>query len=478
MEKQQTSIPDIPLDLVTNDYKGYFEMMKEAIPVLTPEWTDTSDTDQGIVILQLLSYGLHILGYYQERALQENILEFARTKKGILTGSKFIGYIPARQSASTVTLTINKDSDFLGTEKIVPKGSKFSTNPNIDNPIIFETVSDLTIPAGELTGKVVAVQGETIESEVIGTSNGRANQTFLINTPDVLVDSMTVYTSENGVLREWEMKEHFLDSGHNDRHYTIDRDEEDRTLIKFGDGVSGRKPNNEEPVYLTCRYGGGKFGDLSPNMINYVYEEDYDLNFIDTVYNEEFATGGKDYEDMNDVKVKAPKNYRSRGQAVTPLDFEDIAELTEGVGKAKCIETFVTATVYLYLLSDKYELPTESLCSRVKEKVDSNRVGSVDLEVLPCKITEFDIELDVLVSEGFDKVKVKEAVSKNLAEHFHVSNFKFNEPFYASKVVEIAFKTAGVKNVTINSDVTTDLVCEEEFEILKLKEVKVTAGGM
>ena len=30
------NLPEIPLDYATNDYEGYFQMMKEAIPLLTP----------------------------------------------------------------------------------------------------------------------------------------------------------------------------------------------------------------------------------------------------------------------------------------------------------------------------------------------------------------------------------------------------------------------------------------------------------
>ena len=55
----------LPIDYVTKDYDGFLQMTKDMIPSLTPEWTDNSDSDMGTVILQLLAYGLHVLGYYR-----------------------------------------------------------------------------------------------------------------------------------------------------------------------------------------------------------------------------------------------------------------------------------------------------------------------------------------------------------------------------------------------------------------------------
>lgn len=477
LENIKKNLPEIPIDYVTNDYDGYFQMMKDAIPLLTPEWTDTSDTDQGIVILQLLSYGLHVLGYYQERTMQENILELARTKRGILTACKFLGYDPKRQTASTVTLTIKKDNDYDGRECVVPKGAKFSTEVKLGNPIIFETVEDLVIGANETYGKVDAIQGVTIKSEVIGVGNGNSNQSFTIPNADVLVDSLEVFNSDNGMIRHWTRKDNFLDSRPNDRHYTISLDEEDRTVIHFGDGIFGRKFPEGQNVYVTYRIGGGKEGNLAPNLITYIYETDMDLNFIEEVYNEDFAQGGSDYEDLERARIRAPKQYRSRGQAITTQDFEDIAELTEGIAKARCVETFNTATVYLYLLADNYEAPTEALCNKVKDTIDANRVGSVDLQVLPCTITPFDIKVKIYVHDKFDHVKVQEAVKAQIQKDFHVSNFSFGSEFFSSRVIESAFGTAGVKNVVIDYEVTKDLTSGEN-EILKLRNVEVEIGGL
>lgn len=478
MSNVENNIPKIPIDYVTNDYKGFFEMMKEAIPILTPEWTDTSDSDQGIIILQLLAYGLNTLSYYQERTMQENILELARTKRGILAGCNYLGYTPSRQTASVAMLTITKDSDYLGTEQIVPTGTKFSTDPSLGSPIIFETMEPLIIPEGELSGTVLIKQGETTENQLVGVSNGKSTQTFTVPESDVLVDTLYVYTIENGTIREWIKVDNFLSSNASDRHYTVSLDEENRTTITFGDGVFGRIPPLEMQMSATYRVGGGVMGNLAPGLISYVYDTNSSLSFIEEVTNEEWSSGGLDYEDLNRAKILAPKHYRSREQAVTPMDFEDIAELVPGIVRAKCEETFTSSKVYVHCLAEGYTVPTQALTQAVKDKLDSNRIGNVDLEVKPCTITNFDIEMTVYIHEKFDGDLVAHDVDTQLRDYFDIEYFDFATEFFKAKVIDIVFNTPGVRNVVLNDTVTKDIINVAPYEVLKLNNVTISIGGI
>lgn len=475
MSEEKTEIKDIPIDYLTADYQGYFKLMKEAIPTLTPEWTDTTDTDQGIVILQLLSYGLHVLDFKNERAMRENILELAKTKKGILTNSNFLGYHPSRQTASVGTVTFYKDSDFSGRKVFIPKGFKVSTNPEVGKPIIFETQEDLIIDPSEEEGKVMIKQGVTQKRDVIGTGSGKKNQRVIVPIPDVLIETLEVSTIDNGIIRVWKRVDNFLQSKPNSRHYTVSLDEEDRTIINFGDGILGRILNNNEYLYATYAVGGGNFTNLSEGLINYIYETDFNYSAISHVRNNEKTQGGQDYESVEVTKIQAPKHYRSRLQAVTPTDFEDISELTTGVQKAKVVESFTTNNLEVYIIADGYTLASEGLCKEVKKRLDSNRVGNVNVIVKPCSIKQFDIKERIYIHENFDAKKVAEEVEKELRKVFSSENYNFNAEFYKSKVIDVSFNVAGVKNVILDEEITKDIT-SGDTEILKLRNVEIEVG--
>lgn len=59
------------VDYITKDYEGFRKLMIDLIPSKTPEWTDTSQSDFGIVILELLAHGLDVLFTTKIRSLMK-----------------------------------------------------------------------------------------------------------------------------------------------------------------------------------------------------------------------------------------------------------------------------------------------------------------------------------------------------------------------------------------------------------------------
>lgn len=62
MSRNQT--PNI--DYTNRDYESFRQMMINKLKELMPEYTDTSETDAGIVIIEALANGLDILSLYQD----------------------------------------------------------------------------------------------------------------------------------------------------------------------------------------------------------------------------------------------------------------------------------------------------------------------------------------------------------------------------------------------------------------------------
>ena len=226
----------LPIDYVTKDYDGFLQMMRDMIPSLTPEWTDTSDSDMGMVILQLLAYGLHVLGYYQDKAVNENILHTAQTKKAILLLSKFLGYEIQKQSPAVTTVRFYKDDTYIDKRVVVPRGTKVSTDPQLGEQIIYETDEPLVISEGQEYGDVSVTQGETVIREFVALGTGEENQHYVLEYPNVIEDTLQIITEENGSDYYWTLVDNFIDSQPSDRHFTVSVDEEDRTIINFDDG--------------------------------------------------------------------------------------------------------------------------------------------------------------------------------------------------------------------------------------------------
>ena len=464
----------LPLDYVTKDYDGFLEMMKEKIPTLTPEWTDTSDTDQGMVILQVLSYGLHIMGYYQDRAVNENILPLARTKRAVLNLTKFLGYTPRNQTPAIAHVTFKKYETDLARSVFIPKGTKVSTDPETGEPIVFETVEPLFIDAGVLEGTVEVEQGESVLGEVLGKGNGLANQSFTIDQPDVIDKSLVLQTRENNNDYFWTRVDTLFESRPDDRHYVATLNAENQTVISFGDGVTGRRIENGVPLQASYRFGGGSIGNVATGLINNLYESS--ISAIESLMNAEPATGGMDYESMEQAKALAPRSYRTGGKIVTARDLEDEAMLYPGIAKAKAVETYNdTNDIHAYLATDSGDPMTPELKEFIQEDLQGRLVMNQNLFLFDTPFNEYDLTVTAYINDNFIPTNVSLELEGVLRDYLRHSNFQLGETVFLSRIIEQAFFARGIRNVVVNSPIT-DIV-SNPTESPKLANLTINIVG-
>jgi hypothetical protein len=80
------------IDYLTKDYDGFREGMLALIPQLLPNWTDRSESDFGVVLIELFAYVADILSYYQDRVANEAYLETATQRRSVAELLRLIDY--------------------------------------------------------------------------------------------------------------------------------------------------------------------------------------------------------------------------------------------------------------------------------------------------------------------------------------------------------------------------------------------------
>lgn len=457
------------IDYVTKDYEGFRQLMIDLIPQLTPEWTDTSQSDFGIVLVELLAYGLDILSYYQDKAVNENLLSTATLRSSVERLAKFLGYKPVTQTPSRVMVTFKKFDDLLNEEVTVPKGIKVSTK---EDEIIFETEEELVIPAGKLTGKVSCIQGETITDELIGVSTGEPNQEFRLALDNVIEGTVEirVETTENtGEI--WEEVENFLDSDMSSTHYVVER-RGDYSYIVFGSGSAGKIPPINSQIYATYRVGGGTIGNVGTRTITELYDDFVDG--IEEVYNEEVPyEKGTDVEDIERIRQLAPKVFSTNNRAVTCRDFEALAEKVKGVYRAKGQE-FAGENgdkFYLYIIPTTFDNPSEELKQTVLEYLENRRMVNVIVEIQNPHYIDFTLKLDLKVEEGYSSKFVAEELKDLIMNSFSIDNLDFSERIELMDILYLAKEVEGVKSLNLASDCVLPDV--GDYEIIRLQDVVI-----
>lgn len=230
-------------------------------------------------------------------------------------------------------------------------------------------------------GTVRASQSILIKDERLGISNGKAGQTFQLQTAPILErrdDEYILVTPPGGLPQKWQEVRDFADSTANDRHYTIDsltgivqfgplirepsqlkrqttirakiqHPSLEDTAVQISD-LEGKNleyqygavpPSGSEIRMVTYRTGGGKQGNVQTNALQFLKAA---IPYVASVINHKPATNGTDAESLEEAVLKAPKILRTRDRAVTAEDFEVLAQQAGrgAVARVKCLPALST----------------------------------------------------------------------------------------------------------------------------------------
>jgi hypothetical protein len=156
---------------------------------------------------------------------------------------------------------------------------------------------------------------------------------------DIVKDDLRLRRDKNKRVTEvwvhWQERPHLFFSGPNDRHYMIDRA---RGRVIFGDSVRGRIPTAGAAVMAKqFRAGGGLVGNVAPRAVSQLLGS---VPGVQAVFNARAGEGGADGETLEAFSSRAPRTIRHRGRAISPSDFETLAqEASPAVAVARAIPT-------------------------------------------------------------------------------------------------------------------------------------------
>lgn len=205
-----------------------------------------------------------------------------------------------------------------------------------------------SIQAATLGATTLASHAQFVRTETLGVSTGDAGQEFtLLNAPLLELqgnETLEVEEFRNGeyVFVPWKQVPSFSASGPFDRHFTLD---EGSGTIRLGPGVRqpdgtvrfyGRVPENgRELRFSSYRYGGGIKGNLPINTLQSLTSS---VAYIARVTNLVRASGGRDQESLEEVKLRTQRELQAQKRAVTAQDYEQISlTYSRSIARAHCL---------------------------------------------------------------------------------------------------------------------------------------------
>lgn len=170
-------------------------------------------------------------------------------------------------------------------------------------------------------------QGETVEGEALGVTNGEAFQALsLARSTDFIENSLGALLV--GVDADWSLILNILEADSDDKVFELVERNDGVLFIRFGDGINGRIPPASENVFLTYRADAESDGNVGPEL---VINGGAGTEFLSSISNPRPASGWNALEaDESDTSglsfVRArrdvPARVRSSGVIHTTEDAE------------------------------------------------------------------------------------------------------------------------------------------------------------
>ena len=317
-------VSELDFDSIKNNLKNYLRSQSE--------FQDFDFEGSGMsVLLDILSYNTHYMGYYLNMAANEMFLDTAQLRASVLSHAKMINYIPtSRRSAKAVInvqVTPSPAEDQLSNFLTIEKYKKF-VGSDVDGhnyTFVALTSNVATKSANTFIFSNVAIgQGDVVTRQyIMNPSNTKRN--FVIPSSNIDTSTLVVTVQEstsNTFTSEYFLSTDITDITSNSHVYFLEENQDSDYVIYFGDDVIGKKPKNGSVITTTYLDTTGIRG----NNISKFYASGGVGQFTDNVIVSSYQTsfGGMEKENIEQIRFRAPYYYSTQNRAVTTGDYASL----------------------------------------------------------------------------------------------------------------------------------------------------------
>lgn len=443
-----------PIDYTNLGYGPLREAMLALARERLPEWTDQSVNDIGVILVELFAYACDITLYYQNRLAANLMPATSDDPAALVQLLRLIGYELHPPAPSMTKLRLVFDPT-VAVPITIPAGTRLDAILPSGEAVPFETVEATTISGSQLANittergpgrafyPLSVVQGQTVNTELLGTSDGTPNQLFSLRQKPVLAGSLTLSTNEpGGVVAFWQEVESLAQSTPADRHCVLQRSADGTATIRFGDGINGTIPprgDAREPgtIFAVYRIGGGPQGNVAAGRDFRLQSPLPNGITLQSATNPDPAAGGVASEDLARARSIAPRLFRTQDRAVTAQDYTDLALQVPGVGKARAVATSWNEVTLYIAPSGQVTEPSEILVQNLLGYFERFRILSSTVRVLGPTPAEIYLRADVVAKPFFRSSDVRNAIEQAVQSYLEFDAVDFGQPIYLSRVYDL-----------------------------------------
>ena len=278
------------------------------------------------VLLDVLSYNTYMQNFYLNMVANESFLNSAVLRDSIVSHAKTLNYLPQSRSSSVSRIRLSITPNDTPALITIPRYTSFSTT--IDSKsYTFSTDEGITIAAdseGNYIANNISIHEGEVITELFTVNSSNTDQRFVLNNKEIDTDSLVVKiikSSTDTANAEWTKNLTTIGIDGNSNTYFIVPAESQKYEIQFGDGILGKRLENNNIIQATYRKSSGDASD-SANVFALVGDVQGYTNVSVTVLSK--ATGGSLPESDDSIRRNASRSLTIQDRTVTVGDYKSL----------------------------------------------------------------------------------------------------------------------------------------------------------
>ena len=314
-----------------------FEDIKTSLKEYMRAQSDFTDYDfEGStlsVLLDTLAYNTYYTAFNTNMVVNELFIDSATLRDNVVAIAKQLGYRPKSATSPTayVSFTVTYSNPTTDTELLLKKGTGFTATyeNRLFNYVVLEDVK-AQVANGVATFSDVAINEGTQLTNTFTVNSASKSQRFVLDNQNIDTNtiSVRVYPTGGSFNEPYLVADNILGVDATSKVFFLDEIEDERYEILMGDGVLGKKLENNariEVSYLVT--SGPESNGVRTFTFSGVLENPDGVSpssFTIALNSIVAAAGGEEIESTKKIKNTAPKAYGTQDRAVTAQDYEAI----------------------------------------------------------------------------------------------------------------------------------------------------------
>ena len=284
-------------------------------------------------LIDTLAYNTYYTAFNTNMVVNELFIDSATLRDNVVAIAKQLGYRPKSATSPTayVSFNVTYSNPTTDTELILKRGTGFiaSYDNNVYQYVVTDDVKAQVINDVATFTNIEVKEGTRLVNTFTVNSSLKS-QRFILDNQNIDTNTIRVKVFPTGgsFSEPYLVADNILGVDGTSKVFFLDEIEDERYEILMGDGVLGKKLENNariEVSYLTT--AGPESNGVRTFVFSGVLENPNGVSpnaFTTSITSTTASAGGEEIESTQKIKYTAPKSYGTQDRAVTSDDYEAI----------------------------------------------------------------------------------------------------------------------------------------------------------